>query len=95
MSLESRFQISVPDDALALLQRKLADVRFPDELSDVGWDYGAPLSDVKRLVNKWKDGYNWRTHERELNQLPMFNVHPGHRSGRVWNPEYSLYTPEE
>ena len=72
MSLESRFQISVPDDALALLQRKLADVRFPDELSDVGWDYGAPLSDVKRLVNKWKDSYDWRAHERELNQLPMF-----------------------
>jgi hypothetical protein len=54
MSSESRFQISVPDDALALLQRKLADVRFPDELSDVGWDYGAPLSDVKRLVTNGK-----------------------------------------
>ena len=72
MSLESHFQISVPDDAPALLQRKLADVRFPDELSDAGWDYGAPLSDVKRLVNMWKDGYDWRAHERELNQLPIF-----------------------
>jgi Epoxide hydrolase N terminus len=72
MSLESRFQISVPDDALALLQRKLADVRFPDELGDAGWDYGVPLSDVKRLVNIWKDRYDWRAHERELNQLPMF-----------------------
>jgi hypothetical protein len=72
MSLESRFQISVSDDALDLLQRKLADVRFPDELSDAGWDYGVPLSDVKRLVNIWKDGYDWRAHERQLNQLPMF-----------------------
>jgi len=72
MSLESPFRISVPDDALALLQRKLADVRFPDELTDAGWDYGAPLSDVKRLVNMWKDGYDWRAHERELNKLPMF-----------------------
>jgi pimeloyl-ACP methyl ester carboxylesterase len=72
MSPESRFQISVPDDALALLHRKLADARFPDEISDAGWDYGVPLSDVKRLVNKWKDGYDWRAHERELNKLPMF-----------------------
>jgi len=72
MSPESSFQISVPDDDLALLQRKLADVRFPDELSDAGWDYGAPLPDVKRLVNKWKDGYDWREHERRLNELPMF-----------------------
>ena len=34
-------------------------------------DYGVPLSDVKRLVSKWKDGYDWRAHERELNKLPM------------------------
>jgi Epoxide hydrolase N terminus len=72
MSSESPFQISVPDDALALLHRKLSDARFPDELNDAGWDYGVPLSDVKRLVNKWKDGYDWRTHECELNKLPMF-----------------------
>ena len=69
---ETRFQISVPDDALALLRRKLADARFPDELSDARWDYGVPLSDMKRLVNKWKDSYDWRAHERELNKLPMF-----------------------
>lgn len=72
MSTESRFQISVPDSALALLRRKLADSRFPDELGDAGWDYGVPLSDVKRLVNKWKDGYDWCAHERELNKLPMY-----------------------
>jgi len=72
MSSETRFQISVPDEALTLLHGRLADARFPDELSDVGWDYGAPLSDVKRLVDKWKDGYDWRVQERELNKLPMF-----------------------
>jgi hypothetical protein len=62
--LKVRFQISVSDDALALLHRKLADSRFPDEVNDAGWDYSmASLSpDVKRLVNKWKDGYDWRAH---------------------------------
>jgi Epoxide hydrolase N terminus len=97
MSPESRFQISVPDEALALLHRKLADARFPDELSDVGWDYGVPLSDVKRLVSKWKDGYDWRTHEREFNKLPMFtrdievggfgvlNIHYVHQRSEVEN----------
>ena len=58
MSSENPFQISVPDDALSLLHRKLSDARFPDELNDSSWDYGAPLSDVKRLVSKWKDGYD-------------------------------------
>jgi len=72
MASESPFQISVPDDALALLRRKLSEARFPDEIDDAGWDYGVPLSDLKRLVNKWKDSYDWRAHERELNKLPMF-----------------------
>ena len=66
------FQISVPDDAVALLRRKLSDARFPDEIDAAGWDYGVPLSDLKRLVDKWRDSYDWRAHERELNKLPMF-----------------------
>jgi len=95
MSSETRFQISVPDDALALLRRKLGDAHFPDELSDASWDYGSPLSDVKRLVDEWKHNYDWRAHERELNKLPMFtrdievegfgvlNIHYVHQKSKV------------
>ena len=72
MTVEQPFQISVPDDALALLKRKLEDTRLPDEVNAAEWDYGVPLANIKRLVNRWKDGYDWRTHERELNALPMF-----------------------
>jgi len=97
MSSECPFKISVPDHALALLHRKLSDARFPDEVDDAGWDYGVPLSDVKRLVNKWKEGYDWRDHERELNKLPMFtrdievegfgtlNIHYVHQRSEVLN----------
>ncbi|KAF8257161.1 Alpha/Beta hydrolase protein [Lactarius quietus] len=72
MTSEQTFKISVPDDAVALLKRKLEDTRLPDEVNAAGWDYGAPLGDIKRLIGRWKDGYDWRTHERELNALPMF-----------------------
>jgi hypothetical protein len=95
MSSETPFRISVPDDALALLRRKLSDARSPDEIDDAGWDYGVPLSDLKRLANKWKDSYDWRAHERELNKLPMFtrdievegfgvlNIHYVHQKSEV------------
>jgi pimeloyl-ACP methyl ester carboxylesterase len=72
MSVEQPFKISVPDDALALLKRKLDDTRLPDEINAAEWAYGAPLADIRRLASRWKDGYDWRTHERELNALPMF-----------------------
>jgi hypothetical protein len=72
MSAEQPFKITVPDDALALLKRKLDDTRLPDEVNAAEWAYGTPLADVRRLVSRWKDGYDWRTHERELNALPMF-----------------------
>ncbi|EPQ54694.1 alpha/beta-hydrolase [Gloeophyllum trabeum ATCC 11539] len=69
---EQPFKIAVPDEELDLLRRKLDLVRFPDELEDAGWDYGAPLDDVKKLVARWKNGYDWRRHEAELNELPQF-----------------------
>ncbi|KAH9035730.1 Alpha/Beta hydrolase protein [Lactarius pseudohatsudake] len=72
MTSEQPFKIAVPDDALALLKRKLDDTRLPDEINAAEWAYGAPLLDIRRLVSRWKDGYDWHTHERELNALPMF-----------------------
>jgi len=75
MSTEKPFKISIPDADLSLLKQKLALVRFPDELQDLEdeWDYGVPLKDIKRLVARWKDGYDWRRHEDDINRnLPMF-----------------------
>ncbi|TFY66898.1 hypothetical protein EVG20_g4187 [Dentipellis fragilis] len=70
---EVPFKIAILDDALALLHQKLAATRFPDELDDAGWEYGAPLSDVHRLGMYWKDGFDWRAQEARLNaELPMF-----------------------
>ncbi|KAI9435113.1 Alpha/Beta hydrolase protein [Lactarius indigo] len=64
--------VLVSDDALALLKRKLDDTSLPDKVNAADWAYGAPLADIKRLANRWKDGYDWRTHEHKLNGLPMF-----------------------
>ena len=71
-STERPFKISIPDAALDLLHKKLELVRFPDELEGAGWDYGSPLADVKRLVARWKDDFDWRKVEAEINELPMF-----------------------
>ena len=95
---EAPFRIAVPDDELELLKQKLALTRFPDELEEAGRDYGAPLADVQRLTNYWKDTYlsKWREHEAKLNEdLPQYtrdieidgfgtlNIHYVHKKSTV------------
>ncbi|KAF4556907.1 Epoxide hydrolase-like protein 3 [Elsinoe fawcettii] len=68
------YTIAVPDGDVQDLKSRLARARFPDELDKAGWDYGAPLKDVRRLTEYWKDRFDWRKTESELNQLPQFKT---------------------
>ncbi|KAH7909021.1 Alpha/Beta hydrolase protein [Hygrophoropsis aurantiaca] len=70
---ESVFKIAIPDDKLTTLHAKLELATLPDELDDAGWNYGAPLSDIQKLVARWKNGFDWRQAEKQINEeLPMF-----------------------
>ncbi|CAK5282718.1 unnamed protein product [Mycena citricolor] len=70
---ETPYTIAVSDEALATLHQKLKATRLPDELDEAAWDYGVPLADIKRLVARWSNGYDWRKHEAALNaELPQF-----------------------
>ena len=71
------FKIRVPDDALADLRGRLANVRWPDQIPDGGWRHGADLAYMKELVAYWRDHYDWRAHEARLNALPQFTVPMG------------------
>ncbi|KAF7777680.1 hypothetical protein Agabi119p4_3752 [Agaricus bisporus var. burnettii] len=95
-SNEKPFKITIPDEDLKLLKTKLESTRFPDELEGAKRDYGVPLADVQRLVAYWKDQFNWRDHETQLNEdLPQFtrdievegfgtlNIHYVHKKSSV------------
>ncbi|CAI6331167.1 unnamed protein product [Periconia digitata] len=69
------FKISVTDEKLARLQQKLALTDFPDECVDaVNWCHGTPLSDVKRLIQHWKNSFDWRASEATLNEFPQYTT---------------------
>ncbi|EXJ82542.1 hypothetical protein A1O3_06355 [Capronia epimyces CBS 606.96] len=68
------FTISIPDAALTDLKTRLSLARFPDEIDSAGWDYGAPLADVKRLTEHWLERHDWRAAEKQLNQMPQFTT---------------------
>ena len=96
--LESPFRIEIPDERLEDLKKRLEFAVLPDELMDAGRDYGVPLADMRRLVARWKGGYDWRKHEAQLNEeLPqytrdlevegfgLFNIHYVHQRSDVRN----------
>lgn len=66
------YTISVPEARIDDLRQRLSLARFPDELDEAGWDYGAPLGEVKRLAEYWRTTFDWRMAESELNKFPNY-----------------------
>ena len=67
-------RIDIPQDVLDDLHDRLARTRWPDELEGVDWSYGVPLDYVRELVDYWRTGFDWRTHEARLNAYPQFTT---------------------
>jgi pimeloyl-ACP methyl ester carboxylesterase len=68
------FTINIPDAELADLRERLAHVRWPGEIPDSGWDYGANLAYLKELVEYWRTQYDWRVQECRMNRWRHFRV---------------------
>ena len=93
------FTIAVPDAVLTDLHQRLAATRWPDEISGTAWEYGSSLAYIQELAAYWRDGFDWRTHERGLNALPQFRadvdgfgLHFAHIKGKGPSPFPLLFT---
>lgn len=87
------FRLSIADEAITDLQRRLRQVRLPDTAPGAGWEYGTDLDYMREIVAYWRDGFDWRAQEQRLNRLPQFSVgidgidlHFIHAPGRGPNP---------
>ena len=68
------FTVNVPQPMLDDLRARLARTRWPDEVDDAGWDYGANLAYMRELVQYWATRFDWRRHEHALNAFPQFRA---------------------
>ncbi|MFI9380153.1 epoxide hydrolase family protein [Kutzneria sp. NPDC052558] len=66
------FRIEVPDAELADLRDRLARIRWAPEPPADG--YGVSGSSIRKLVEHWRDGYDWRAVEARLNAHPQFTT---------------------
>jgi len=68
------FTIDVADEVLRDLKSRLGASRFPDQISGSGWSRGIDLDYLRDLVEYWREGYDWRRQEAQLNRLAHFRT---------------------
>ncbi|EPY7711249.1 MULTISPECIES: epoxide hydrolase family protein [Bacillus] len=68
------FNISIDQVVLDNLQQRISQTRWPDRIEESGWSYGTDDTVLRKLVHYWKNEFDWRAQERELNQLPHYMV---------------------
>jgi pimeloyl-ACP methyl ester carboxylesterase len=66
------FEVRVPDEDLAELQRRIAATRWPSKELVADRSQGVQSATIQALVTYWGSGYDWRSCEAELNALPQF-----------------------
>jgi pimeloyl-ACP methyl ester carboxylesterase len=88
-----RFTIDIPEPVIAALKTRLRNTRLAEDFGNDGWDYGTNGAYLQELLTYWAEDYDWRIHERAMNQFAHFRtvidglkIHFIHARGRGPNP---------
>jgi hypothetical protein len=68
------FAFSVSQAEISDLHARLDRVRWPDQMPDTGWDYGAPILAVKQFCDYWRNSYQPMGLVERLGQWPQFTT---------------------
>lgn len=71
------FTVAVSQESLDDLQHRLDRTRWASDIPGSGADYGTSLPLMRRLVEYWRVGYDWRAFEARLNSHPQFLTNVG------------------
>jgi pimeloyl-ACP methyl ester carboxylesterase len=74
MSGIERFELAIPQAQLADLDARLKAARWPERETVDDWSQGAPLAQMKALVEYWRHGYDWRRCEAMLNGFGQYRT---------------------
>jgi pimeloyl-ACP methyl ester carboxylesterase len=68
------FKISISDEVLVDLKRRLANTRWPEKETVEDWSQGMPLSYTQEVCEYWLNEYDWRDREALLNRFDQFTT---------------------
>jgi len=82
------FTIFVSPYQIEDLRERLGRARWPDEIEDSGWQYGANKTYLEELCTHWGHGFDWKEQEEQLNafhhyctKIDGFGLHFIHEKG--------------
>ena len=68
------FEVDVPQQQIDDLRRRLASARWPEPETVGDFSQGLQLHRLRKLVEYWREGYDWRRCERMLNGLGQYRT---------------------
>jgi pimeloyl-ACP methyl ester carboxylesterase len=68
------FRVHIPDAEIKDLRKRIQAARWPDKETVMDPSQGVQLEKLRRLVQYWGTGYNWRKGETKLNAFPQFKT---------------------
>ena len=66
------FTVSISQDEITDLRRRIAATRWPDKETVPDQSQGVQLATMQKLADYWATDYDWRKCEAKLNALPQF-----------------------
>ncbi len=87
------FTLHIPDETLVDLRGRLDRVRWPETPPGEPWTTGTSVAYMRELVSYWRDDFDWRVQEAQINGFRQFTVplagidlHFVHEEGKGPNP---------
>jgi pimeloyl-ACP methyl ester carboxylesterase len=68
------FQVSIPEEDLVELRRRVQATRWPSKELVADASQGVQLATLQALARYWASEYDWRRFEAKLNALPQFTT---------------------
>ncbi len=68
------YTVHVAQHVLDDLKERLVRTRWPDEIDDIGWDQGTPVSYLQSLCSYWQEQFDWRLQEARLSAFNHFRA---------------------
>ena len=63
------FKVSVDESKIDDLYKRIDLTRWPDEVNDEIWTLGTKKSFLKDAVQYWRNDFDWKIHEKQINDF--------------------------